>query len=364
MALAVRLNCHSRVSSKIFIAPGGRCAARNTIHKGLKMFRKIVTCIVLALSPIGASADSFPVEIEHKYGTTRIETEPKKIVSLSFIGHDFLLALGIKPYALRKWYGTDPYGVWAWGHEALGDAQPVVMQGEINIEQIAAMQPDLILGQWSGMTERDYSLLSQIAPTVPPKAEYGDFGTPWQEMQRTVGLATGKSAEAEDLIKNLEDRFENVRETHPEWQGASSVMVWSGETGAYTSRDLRGRFLEDLGFKVPEAVNQRGTLENFYVLIPAEDLSPIDVDALVWIDAGGNAPVLNRMPLRPTMRAYKEGREVYSDPLLSAALSHSSPLSLNYALDQIVPLLEAAMDGDPTTVVPSSRDAGILAKEF
>ncbi|MFY2823527.1 ABC transporter substrate-binding protein [Ruegeria sp. MALMAid1280] len=328
------------------------------------MLRTLMTCIALALCPVAAGADSFPVEIQHKYGTTRIDSAPKKIVSLSFIGHDFLLALGVKPYALRKWYGTDPYGVWPWGHAALGNAQPVVMQGEINIEQIATMQPDLIMGQWSGITARDYALLSQIAPTVPPKAEYGDFGTPWQEMQRTAGIATGKSAEAEQWIKRIEDRFATIRETHPDWQGASSAMVWAGQTGAYTSRDIRGRFLEDLGFKVPDAINARGTLDNFYVLIPAEDLSPIDVDALVWIDAGTSVSALHRKPLRPTMRAYKEGREVYADPLLSAALSHSSPLSLDYALDRIVPLLEAAMDGDSATVVRSSRDAGILSEGF
>lgn len=328
------------------------------------MLRKLLTCIVLALGPAGASADSFPVEIRHKYGTARIERAPEKIVSLSFIGHDFLLALGIKPYALRKWYGTDPYGVWVWGHEALGDAQPVVMQGEINIEQIATLQPDLILGQWSGMTEAEYALLSQIAPTVAPKAEFGDYGTPWQEMQRTIGKATGETAEAEQLIDQIEDRFAAIREAYPDWQGATSAVVWAGETGAYTSRDIRGRFVEDLGFKVPDAINDRGSLDNFYVLIPDEDLSPIDVDALIWIDAGGSAPVLNRMPLRPTMRAYHEGREVYADPLLSAALSHSSPLSLNYALDQIVPLIEAAMDGNPQTVVSSSRDAGILLEGY
>ncbi|SDW97863.1 iron complex transport system substrate-binding protein [Ruegeria halocynthiae] len=324
------------------------------------MLRIILTCIALTLCPAGAGADSFPVEIQHRFGTARIASAPKKTVSLSFIGHDFLLALGVKPYALRKWYGTDPYGVWEWGHDALGDAQPIVMQGEINIEQIAAMEPDLILGQWSGMRARDYALLSQIAPTIAPRVEFGDYGTPWQEMQRTVGLATGKSAEAEALIDRIETRFETIRNAHPDWQGATSVMVWAGQTGAYTDRDIRGRFLEDLGFRIPESINERGTLDNFYVLISAEDLSPIDVDALVWIDAGGSAPVLNRMHLRPTLRAFAEGREVYADPMLSAALSHSSPLSLDYALDRIVPLIEAAMDGNPGTVVPSSRDAGIL----
>lgn len=324
------------------------------------MIRSLLLFTAWLLLPLGASADPFPVDIAHKFGTTRIEKAPEKVVSVSFIGHDFLLALGVKPYALRRWYGSDPYGVWIWGHEALGDAQPIVMDGEINIEQIATMQPDLIMGQWSGMTRREYELLSQIAPTVPPRAKYGDHGTPWQEMQRTAGLATGNLERAEQLIQRLEARFADIRRAHPDWQGASSVMVWAGQTGAYTNRDLRGRFLEDLGFRVPDAVNDSGNLDNFYVRIPPEDLSPIDVDALVWIDGGGSAPVLNRMPLRPTMRAYKEGREVYADPMLSAALSHSSTLSLEYALDTIVPLLERAMDGDPRTVVPSSAAAGIL----
>lgn len=328
------------------------------------MLSKVLTCLAMALAPICASADAFPVEIEHRFGVTQVDAPPQKVVSLSFIGHDFLLALGIAPYALRRWYGTDPYGVWAWGHAALGDAQPIVMFGEIDIELIAAMQPDLILGQWSGMTARDYALLSRIAPTIAARAEYGDYGTPWQEMLRTIARATGTLVKAEQIIHRIETRFETIRQAHPEWAGASAVMVWAGQTGAYTNRDIRGRFLEHLGFQIPDAINDLGTRDNFYVLLPAEDLSPIDVDALIWIDAGGSAPVLNRMPMRPTLRAYKEGREVYADPLLSAALSHSSPLSLDYALDRMVPLLEAATDGDPRTVVPSSRDAGILPDGF
>lgn len=319
-----------------------------------------VVLVLIFLLPSSVLAEEFPVKIEHRFGISQIETLPKRVVSLSFIGHDFLLALGVKPYALRKWYGNEPYGVWPWAQEALGDAQPIVMQGEINIEQIAALKPDLIVGQWSGMTERDYALLSRIAPTIGPRKGYGNYGMPWQEMLRTMGLATGTLTKAEQIITDLETRFRKIRAAHPEWQGASSVMVWSGQTGAFTRRDIRGQFLEALGFKVPDAVNALGTLENFYVLIPDEDLSPIDVDALVWIDSGGFASVLSRMPLRPTMRAFKEGREVYADPRLSGALSHSSPLSLTYALDRIVPLLEVAMDGDPATVVSSSRDAGIL----
>lgn len=324
---------------------------------------RVALLIFLSL-PSAALTQTFPVEIIHRFGTSYISEEPKRIVSLSFIGHDFLLALGVHPLALRKWYGSHPYGVWPWAQEALGDAQPVVMQGEINIEQIAALQPDLIVAQWSGMTDRDYALLSRIAPTIGPAEGFGHYGTPWQDMLLTLGMATATKPKAEQIIHDLEARFADIRAAHPSWQGASSVMVWSGQIGAFTARDLRGRFLETLGFRIPEAINALGTFEDSYVLIPVEDLSPIDVDALVWMDSGGFVSVLNAMPLRPTMRAYKEGREVYADPILSAALSHSSPLSLTYALDHIVPLLEAAMDGDPATIVPSSRDAGLLDRGY
>ncbi len=329
------------------------------LHLGL-----FAVVLALASAPKDAKSQAFPVVIEHQFGETTVQAGPSRIVSLSFIGHDFLLSLGKPPHALRKWFGPHPYGVWPWAADALGEARPIVMQGEIDIEAIAAMQPDLIVGQWSGMTRREYQLLSRIAPTVPPQAQYGDYGTPWQEMLRTLGRATGRLDQAEEIIARIDARFHGIRQAHPEWQGASSVMVWAGQNGAYSARDIRGQFIEALGFKVPDAINTKASFNNYYVLIPPEDLSPIDVDALIWLDAGGSVSRLERMPLRPTLRAYGEGREIYADVLLSAALSHSSPLSLNYALDRLVPLLEAAMDGDPASAVTSTAEAGLLPEGF
>jgi len=80
---------------------------------------------------------------------------------------------------------------------------------------------------------------------------------------------------------------------------------------------------------------------------------------LIWLDPGGAAGHIRELPLRKTLRAYRQGREVYADPLLTGALSHSSPLSLAYALDRLVPLLEQAADGDPRTPVESSAAAGL-----
>ncbi|MEL6681653.1 MAG: ABC transporter substrate-binding protein [Pseudomonadota bacterium] len=324
---------------------------------------RYVLAIIAMLPAIHSSlayADGYPVEIKHEYGSAVIDQKPERIVSLSFIGHDFLLALDEVPVALRYWYGTDPYGVWPWAQDALGDATPIVMQGEIDVERIAALDPDLIVGQWSGMSARDYALLSQIAPTIGPAQGAEDYGMAWQDMLRVLGQATGKANKANQIVNRIETRFADLRDAHLPWQGAGAVMVWAGQVGTFTNRDIRGQFLEELGFVVPDAINEMGSANNFYVLMPPEDISPIDTDLLIWIDAGGSVPKLHDMPLRPLMRAYQEGREIYADPLLSAALSHSSPLSLDYALDRLVPLIEAAIDGDPTTIVPSSEEAGIV----
>lgn len=322
------------------------------------MLRALFLSLAVLATPVAAA--DFPVQLTHAYGTATIAKRPERVVSLSFIGHDFLLALGVKPYALRKWYGTHPHGVWPWAEEALGAAEPIVMQGEIDIEAIAAMEPDLITGQWSGMSANDYRLLSQIAPTIAHRAEWGPYGAPWQGMLRTLGIATGRADRAEATIARLDARFAEIRRAHPEWQEASAAMVWAGSTGAYTSRDIRSRLLRDLGFTIPAAIDARGGLNVTYVGIPPEDLSAIDVDALIWLDSGANAGRLNSLPLRDTLRAYHQGREIYADLTLSAALSHSSPLSLDHALDQLVPLLEAAMDGSPATIVRSTREAGLL----
>lgn len=331
------------------------------------LLARTISCIMVCLcvSPSWAAdmptttTNAFPVTIDHRYGSTRVPAQPKRVVSLSFIGHDFLLALGVKPIALRDWYGGHKYGVWPWAQDALGDAEPLVMRGAIDIELIATLKPDLIVGQWSGMTDREYALLSRIAPTLPAAGGIGDYDMSWQDMLLALGQVTGTTAKATAEVARLNGRFQQIKDTHPDWQGQTAVMVWAGTSGAYTDNDLRGQFLTQMGFKIPPALTARSSLNNNYVLVPDEAPEWMDADVLIWLDAGQSIDRVKALPLRHTMRAYKEGREIYSGLDLSAALSHSSPLSLDYALDTLVPLIAAAIDGDPTTPVATSVAAGL-----
>ena len=314
---------------------------------------------LLLLTAAVAMASGFPQRFDHRFGSTEVTGAPRRVVSLGHTGHDDLLALGVVPVGLRYWYGDFPHGVWPWAEPALRGETPEVLRGDLSMERIAALRPDLILAISSGITAEDYAILSQIAPTIATEAAYGDFGTPWAVRARTTGRAIGREEAAEAAIAAIHDRMAAIRAAHPEWAGQQAVAAyaWGGAPGAFRAGDPRVDVLTDLGFALPPML--AAPEGSFFVEISAEDLSLLDVDLLLWVTETPDASAIRALPLRPTLRAVREGREAVADPLLAGALSHASLLSLPYALDRLVPEIAAAADGDPATPVPSAVAAGL-----
>jgi iron complex transport system substrate-binding protein len=315
---------------------------------------------------VGNGDAAFPVTIEHKYGSTTIEAEPTRVVSVGFNDQDALLALGVIPVGIRDWYGEQPFGVWPWAQDELGDAEPVLLSpngAELNVEAVAALDPDLIVGIYSGMTQSEYDLLSAIAPTIAQPGEFIDYGTPWQEQTRIVGRAVGEAELAEDLVTSIEDRYTAIQTEHPEFVGATSAVAFSfeGSPGAYTSSDVRSRLLADLGFVIPPEFDEIAG-DAFFASFSAEELELLDLDTVVWIVGDDLAlDAILELPLRQSLAFAPEGREVFADFELSGAFSFSSPLSIPFLLDELVPKLAAAVDGDPATTVPDQDIDGDAA---
>ena len=232
-------------------------------------------------------------------------------MSIGYNEHDFLLALGVIPVALRDWYGEQPNSVWPWAQDELGGATPEVLPAtDLNFEQIAALEPDLIVGVWSGMTAEDYELLRAIAPTVAQPETYDDYGTPWQEQTRILGAATGRTAEAEAVVADVEGQIVAARKAHPEWEGQTSSVAFVTEEGpgAYASQDTRSRFVQDLGFEIPE-INDSDDENSFYLQLSAEDITALDVGVLVWVIGAPEAleGILNQLPDAPVARGVRGG---------------------------------------------------------
>ena len=297
-----------------------------------------------------AASDPFPVTVEHKFGETTIDAAPQRIVTVGLVEQDVLLALGVAPVATTEWFGEQPGAIFPWAMdelEALGAPIPETLgtADAVNFEAVAAQDPDLIVAIYGELDQTAYDRLSDIAPTIAQPAEYVDYGAPWDVTTRTIGQALGKSEEAEALIADIEGQFAAVREAHPEFQGATAVVAAPYEgIWVYAPEDPRGRFLSDLGFVMPEGLAEI-TGDEFGADLSEEQSALLDVDAIIWItdeatgtDVGG--------PVYRTLPVHTEGREVFVDSYdigLGTATSFVTPLSLEFLLDGIVPMIAAAM---------------------
>lgn len=320
---------------------------------------------ILLTSISVAFASDFPQTFEHRYGTTVIEKKPVRVVTVSYNGPDNLLALGVKPVAVRNWFDYD-YNTGPWAQEALGDAKPVVLTGDLSIEQIAALAPDVIVGMYSGISEEQYALLSEIAPVIAAEKQYTNYSTPWHVRAKTIGRVVGEAEKANAMVAALEQRILDIAASHPEWKGKTAAVAHAGRMASgggpivYRSIDPRPSLIAQFGFVTPQKIDDLGAPEKFNAELSLEDLSAIDVDLLIWKIGQEEFELVKNLTLRKTLNAHKQGRELVVDDAPSGALSYNSLLSLSYLFDALVPLIELAVDGDPDTIVPSTKNAGLL----
>ena len=314
-------------------------------------------------SVAGAESAAFPVSVEHRFGTTEIAAEPKRIVVVGLVEQDALLGLGVVPVATTEWFGEKPGAIWPWAAEKLGGATPpqvLTNVDGIQFEKVAALKPDLILGLYSGLTPEDYGTLSKIAPTVAQPAGGIDYGAAWQDLTRTVGKSIGKSAEADRVVADAEAKITAAKEANPAFAGKTALMATNYEGyWVYGTQDPRGRLLTDLGFTLPEGLDAVTGTE-FGANLSRERTDLLDTDALVWLVPAYDADKakIQADPLYAKLGVSAEGRDVYleDEEVLGAATSFISALSIPYLMDNLVPQLAAAVDGDPAT--PVVRAAG------
>ncbi|GHF71730.1 iron complex transport system substrate-binding protein [Amycolatopsis bartoniae] len=303
-----------------------------------------------------ANNGAYPVTITHKYGSTTIKSAPKRVVTVGLTDQDSLLALGVVPVGTTEFLGNYPGAIGPWAQDKLGNAaKPEVLTSTDGpqYEKIAALKPDLILGLYSALTQEQYDTLSKIAPVVAQPKEYSDYGIPWQEETRTVGKVLGKSAQAEQLVSDVEARFAKAKADNPSFAGATALVatIYQGYF-VYGSEDPRSRVLAELGFTLPGDLDQ--VIGNKYgANISAERTDLLNVKALVWLvksEAEGRAS-LDADKLYSGLDVAKQKREVLvpDGTDYGSAMSFVSVLSLPYLLDKLVPQLAAAVDGNPAT---------------
>ncbi|RZS36581.1 iron complex transport system substrate-binding protein [Herbihabitans rhizosphaerae] len=293
---------------------------------------------------------TFPVKVTHKYGTTEVR-KADKIVTLGLSDHEIVLALGAKPVGVVDWFKERPFGKFPWQKAKWGDTEPQIVgeRDDYNMERIIALQPDLIIAQYSGMKKEQYDALSRLFPVVAQPVGYADYAAPWQEMTRVVGRAMAKSDQAEALIKGIDDRYAAVRERNPKFGQKTIVVGDSFQPGAYAAfaaHDPKAGFMVELGFKTPPRIAAAPKEQNV-VEVGSEGLGLFEADVAVWLTSSEDAVRRTQSdPLYRKLKVATEGRDLfipYETPPIGAALSFGTVLSIPYAIDNAVPLLAKAV---------------------
>lgn len=323
-------------------------------------FRAAMRMAMLGLAIVmasGAKADdatSYPITIKHALGTTVIKKKPQRVATVAWANHEVPLALGVVPvgFAKANFGDDDGDGLLPWVAarlKELGAGKPVLFnEGDgIDFEAVAATRPDVILASYSGLNQKDYATLSQIAPVVAyPDAPWS---TAWREMIELNSAAMGMAPEGKALIARIEGEIANAVAGYPELSGKSAMFVTHlnardlSTVNFYTTNDTRVKFFADLGLKSPKSVLDASVPGKYSGSVSAEKIDLFnDVDIVVTY---GDAKLLDALagnPLASKMPAVARGSLVLLGRTTIGTAANPTPLSISWVLKDYVALLSEA----------------------
>ncbi|GAB4586094.1 ABC transporter substrate-binding protein [Nocardia sp. IFM 10818] len=248
----------------------------------------------------------FPRNLTQAMGTTRIEQKPTRVVVLDSGELDAVLALGVTPVGMAT--NTGQTGVPSYLADRVANIPTVGPINTLDLEKIAALKPDLILG--SKLRAADlYPQLSAIAPTVFSIRP----GFPWKENFQLVGAALGEENQATTLLNDYQTKANQVKSGLTGAPQISLLRFMNGKIRLYGNKSFIGVILTDIG--LPRPANQN--IDELAVEISKERIDEANADWIFYSSLGsGPAPDEQAVvsgALWPNLGAVKSGHAVRVD---------------------------------------------------
>ncbi|AQQ54584.1 ABC transporter substrate-binding protein [Planococcus lenghuensis] len=220
----------------------------------------LLASFVLTLAGCGAEEEAAAPEtgteaetaytVEHAMGSTTIEGTPEKVVVLTNHGTEALLSMGITPVgAVQSWTG-DPW----YDHitDEMEGVEVVGTESDISLEAIAALDPDLIIGN-KMRQEEHYQALTDIAPTVFEETLRGD----WKVNYELIAQAVGQEEKGAEVLAAYDERIRSLS-TELEEAGkldtkVSMVRFMPDDVRIYHKDSFSGIILDEIGLARPES---------------------------------------------------------------------------------------------------------------
>ncbi|MFG3035732.1 ABC transporter substrate-binding protein [Streptomyces sp. NPDC048330] len=249
-----------------------------------------------------AQPGRFPRTLTHALGKTEIKAAPQRVVVLDVGELDNVVSLGVKPVGYAPSEGDD--GIPGYLAKDAGTPKSVGTINNLNLEAIAELRPDLILGSQLRAADK-YDELSKIAPTVFSIRP----GFTWKENYLLNAAALDRTAEAKAKLAAYEAKAKRLgTDVGPAKPTVSMVRYLPGKIRLYAKASFIGTILEDAG--LPRPKNQQ--IDELAAEISPEKIDEADAD---WIFTGvyGDAKATKKdtaqtNPLWKNLKAVKAGR--------------------------------------------------------
>ncbi len=275
------------------------------------------------------------------------ETRPVRVVCLTEICPDIMAELGLEPVAVNDPLSFDPrfFGARADEFRLIGGSF-----FEPNLEDIAAAEPDLVIGL-VGVHDGLREALRPIAPLfIVNPMTYEDS----IHYLRDIGVAMGRTAEAEEAVQRFLSKLEDYRSRSP--GNRTALVMWGSDVnfGIDTEGALVGGLLSEVvGYPWPNPPLDQGGHASGGIQFSLEGVLSVDPD-VIFIQTisfpGFEPPPLGEQlaanPLWGELKAVQSG-QVYE---VSFGLwsTGRGTRSLGLVLDEAMPLLYPDVFGDPT----------------
>jgi len=308
-------------------------------------------------SSTGKKETDNKIVIEHAFGKTVLDKKPERIVTISWGNHDVPLALSVVPVGISEAnYGvSDGSGMLPWTKKAFEELKvekPNLFKDTdgLDYEAISDANPDVILAAYSGITEEEYELLSEIAPVVAYQG--AAWQTFWRDQIKLDSKGMGMEKEGNELVKELETLIEEKKNEYTAIKGKTVAFCYFSQADlssfyVYLPDDPRAAYLTDLGFEVSSSVLKLAEEnESFAVSISSEKAELLkDVDVIVAYGDDKLLEAMQKDSLLSTIPAIKNGAvALIEDGTPLAASATPSALSIPATIDEYLSILSKAAE--------------------
>ncbi|MCG8352300.1 MAG: iron-siderophore ABC transporter substrate-binding protein [Chloroflexales bacterium] len=225
--------------------------------------------------------------VEHALGTTEVPQNPQRVITLDPASTQSAVATGVTPIATPDG-DIEPLA----GVADLDGVESIGFGSAPNLEKIAALNPDLILGP-DVFISSIYDQLSQIAPTV---AFARALGPEWKDLFLNYAGALGQTGRARELLDEYEMRVQGFGQRVREATGrppneitVSLIRIRPDAIRVYLPNSFTGSIMAEVGLSRPEG--QQEASNSPLLALSREEIPDLAADHIIQFQTDGDTEV-------------------------------------------------------------------------